>query len=129
MIPNAPSHMIPSGIFLGDLILIDEGNPDMVTKESSVKSPAPQLINLPKYKLLQSRIYSLLLYQKADFNVKFEKIEPLFTLLNELPGTITGKELYHLSIEKEPPERESTAWFFWRFIVNLQIMKTLLMSQ
>jgi len=103
-------QMLPyMGIFLGDVILIDEGNPDTIEKEKRDESKkVRRLINFSKYQQLHQRIYSLLLYQQSEVLRNFKKIEPLYTLLHEIPGCLTGKELYQLSIAREPPNTDKS---------------------
>ena len=84
-------------IYLKDLTLIDEGNPDIVSVDDK------PLINFPKSVLMSRRIDNMIEYQHSTYRVA--KIEPLYTFLFELPGLIE-EELYNLSLEREPKEKE-----------------------
>jgi len=57
-------------------------------------------INFPKFHLISSGIKNLLTFQKS---LPLDQIrqDPLYTYLYELPG-MTDKELYALSLEREP---------------------------
>lgn len=84
-------------MFLSDLTKIDEGNSTFLNRNevedadlSDENRPTKKteenehgMINLPKFKLMHSIAYNLLLHQKAS--KKLEKEEPLHSLLFQLP--------------------------------------------
>jgi len=111
-------------MFLSDLTRIEEGNETFVEQEQNPQkgdqttvnvSPTtntldyeanqeqakPQLINLPKFKLMYSVAYNLLLHQKAP--KKLEQEEPLHSLLYELP-CLNEDELLDLSTQLLPSQ-------------------------
>ena len=80
-------------IYLKDLTMIDEGNPDLLQIQEK------SLINFPKHLLTSKRIDSMMDHQNVSF--RGTKREPIFTFLYELPG-LPEDELYELSLEREP---------------------------
>jgi len=86
------------GIYLGDLVLMDDGNPDRVTLQNV------ELINLPKYRMMSQTVSSVLHYKFAvaeGSHYEVEPIEPLTAYFSNPPFLIED-ELYKLSLEREP---------------------------
>jgi hypothetical protein len=81
------------GTFLSDLTFTEDGNPDYVTRGDT------QMINFEKWRLVYNSIQQLRYFQQASYN--FPRIEPLYSLLYELPS-LGEHELYQMSLEREP---------------------------
>jgi len=82
------------GIYLGELIQIDGGNPD------TIKVNSTDMVNFTKYYMITQTMGRLLDGQTADFG-ELHNQEPLFTFLCELPSLVE-KELDKLSLVREP---------------------------
>jgi len=84
------------GTTLSDISWMHE-NPDFVSRDNN------ELINFPKHYLITTAIKNLLQYQRtvADREVPLTRQDPVYTLMYELVG-ITEKELFALSLEREP---------------------------
>lgn len=80
-------------LFLSDLTFMDEGNPDLINVDDN------QLINFPKHEMLFRTIKNLEKYQQSKYDIQPK--EPFYTMLYQMPG-LDEKELYNLSLEREP---------------------------
>lgn len=78
-------------VYLSDLILIEEGNPNLIDG----------FINLDKCQLVYEVIAKLQLYQNESF--KFPRLEPLASYLEALPR-FSEEQLYDISLMLEPRE-------------------------
>jgi len=91
LIRNKQPPIIPYiGVYLGDLIFIDEGNPDELDG----------LINFHKQRLTYSVILQIQQYQAEDYKHLEQKPE-IKMYLSQLPGA-SEKELFDLSLLREP---------------------------
>jgi len=84
------------GMHLSDLIMIDEGNKNWVTKEDGT-----QCVNLYKQQLIHTNIKKLLMYQQTPPVVDVAATSPIYNFLMEL-ARLEEQELYTLSLEREP---------------------------
>jgi len=89
------------GIYLGELIQIDGGNPDTVPSTSSATSSV-EMLNIQKHNMITQTIDKLLDGQSGDFG-ELQNQEPLYTFLFDLPFLVE-KELDKLSVIREPRE-------------------------
>jgi len=80
------------GVFLQDLTFIEDGNPDIIRDN---------LINFSKRRLLYSVISKMLLYQEGK-EYDFHPIPAIQAVINEIPNDINEKELYNVSLLREP---------------------------
>jgi len=85
------------GTYLSDLTFMDEGNPDFVTLDNN------KLINFPKHYLIMRTIKQLLQYQASRFDLQPK--EPLYSFLYAV-ASLNEKELYELSLEREPRDSQ-----------------------
>lgn len=86
------------GIYLGELIQIDGGNPDTVSFSKTT------MINIQKHNMITQTILKLLDAQSGDFG-ELQNQEPLYTFLYDLPALVE-KELDKLSVIREPKEQQ-----------------------
>jgi len=82
-------------MYLSDLTFMEEGNPDFVDVSDN------KLINFPKHYLVHRTIKQVQQYQVAKYELEVK--QPEYTFLYHMPG-IEEKELYSLSLEREPRE-------------------------
>eukprot|EP01095_Lingulamoeba_sp_RSL-Kostka_P018247 TRINITY_DN9944_c0_g1_i1.p1 TRINITY_DN9944_c0_g1~~TRINITY_DN9944_c0_g1_i1.p1 ORF type:complete len:297 (+),score=101.06 TRINITY_DN9944_c0_g1_i1:42-932(+) len=89
-ISSANRPLIPYlGMYLSDLIFIDEGNQNMIKKK----------INFNKRQQIYTVLEEIRNFQQGNFD--FQKQEPLYTFINELPA-LNESDLYNLSLVREP---------------------------
>ena len=82
-------NIVPSGVYLSDLVFIDEGNQD----------DNDYGINLEKRKLVYATVEDLQLYQGSRFG--FPILQPLNQYLSWIPS-LNDSQLYKLSLAREP---------------------------
>jgi son of sevenless len=94
-----PSFMTNSlGVYLSDLTFIEDGNPNMLRNNE-------KLINFSKRMKTTEVIRDLQQYQTVPY--PFQRVNDLQIWLdNELSNSSEIQELYHLSTQVEPRERE-----------------------
>merc|ERR1711991_48670 len=92
---NPPAIPILS-TFLQDLTMIDEGNEDEVDG----------LVNFGKRQMEVAQISKVQLYQNTAYN--FERDDSLMDLLARCKPSMTEKELYAISLEREPRGAEKS---------------------
>lgn len=91
----APPTIPFVGVYLSDLTFMEDGNSD--TLEG--------LININKRRMVYNIIESVQQYQLTGYT--FEKREPLYTFLAELP-VLSEADLFTLSLAREPREKPVT---------------------
>ncbi|KNC49777.1 cell division control protein [Thecamonas trahens ATCC 50062] len=77
------------GVFLGDLIFIEDGNPDLIDG----------LVHWSKFRMMRNAIAEIRSFQSKPY--AFVPVEPLQRYLNRIP-LVGEKELYATSLELEP---------------------------
>jgi len=91
VLQGSASPLIPYiGVYLSDLMFIDEGNPETLDNG---------LINFEKQCLVYDTIRTITMYQNHKYDL--EEHEPLLSNLRSLPR-LDGESLYELSLEREP---------------------------
>lgn len=83
------------GVFLMDLTMIEEGNPDEIDG----------LINFQKLSMIYQVIEKVQRYQQDPY--EFTPTESLLTFLLDPPHVADEKELYRLSVQREPRSSEN----------------------
>eukprot|EP01125_Pyxidicula_operculata_P020765 TRINITY_DN7769_c0_g1_i1.p1 TRINITY_DN7769_c0_g1~~TRINITY_DN7769_c0_g1_i1.p1 ORF type:complete len:1173 (-),score=253.61 TRINITY_DN7769_c0_g1_i1:7-3525(-) len=108
MTSAGPSSIPYLGMYLGELIVMDEAYPSFVTNNDTQEQT--KLINFTKYKKQNERVNHLLNFQvRSDIDTRSENIiEPLYTMLYILPVAMNAKELYSFSQEAVVDVSESS---------------------
>lgn len=96
---NTPLYLCSdSGVYLSDLTFIEDGNPNMLRNNE-------KLINFSKRMKTAEVIRDLQQYQTMPY--PYQKVHELQKWLdNELENSSEVQELYELSVQVEPRERE-----------------------
>jgi len=102
------------GMYLTDLVFLEDGNPDFVAEKRKEGEPPPvvtenkePIINFNKHYMIYRQISSFRKFQQdANFR-EIEKEDPIYTFLYELP-TLSEEELYALSLDREPRENQTS---------------------
>eukprot|EP00004_Rigifila_ramosa_P001953 TRINITY_DN11970_c0_g1_i1.p1 TRINITY_DN11970_c0_g1~~TRINITY_DN11970_c0_g1_i1.p1 ORF type:complete len:866 (+),score=210.34 TRINITY_DN11970_c0_g1_i1:24-2600(+) len=81
------------GVYLRDLVFIEDGNPDFLEFENK------QLINFQKCRYAYNVIAEIQQYQQTPYNI--QEIEPLASMLGRLPA-ISADAVFELSLRHEP---------------------------
>jgi len=77
------------GLTLGDLVLMDDGNPDKVTVQNQ------ELINLPKYSIIPFFNYTLKLFFQVHYENRFRMMSETVNMILSAK-TFGGKSRYDL---------------------------------
>ncbi len=85
-------------MYLSDLVMIDEGNPDMI-----VAPPCPKpLINFAKQTLYYTSINTLRQWQSDSSSESIELVDEVASLITSKRVLLSNEELYRLSLLREP---------------------------
>jgi hypothetical protein len=82
-----------SGVYLGDLTFIEDGNPDTIDG----------LIHFSKRALVYKLLAQIQTFQVSGYNL--QRVEPIQEYISHLP-IISENDMYQLSLECEPRNAE-----------------------
>ena len=80
------------GVFLTDLVFMEDGNPDYLSDSS--------FINFEKRRMIASVIRDIQLYQNTPFN--FQPVPQIYQFLSTISTTVSEDAMYEKSTEIEP---------------------------
>ena len=86
-------HFFFLGIYLSDLVFVDDGNKDYIDNEES------GLINFNKFRHIANIIKSIIIYQEKAFN--FTHVPVIHQFVFETP-ILSQKDMHNRSLELEP---------------------------